>query len=134
MTQINLEQYSNFVDAVTSAPSKNFDAYIKALTKLQQHVDVPRLDTALTGLMTESGEAMELLKKLKFHDKEWTDETRRKLSKELGDILWYWMNACRALDLDPYSVINENVEKLEARHPAGEFNIHFESTRTAADS
>ena len=44
------------------------------------------------------------------------------------------MNACRALNFDPYQVIRGNVEKLQDRHPNGKFNVDFETSRTAADS
>ena len=33
-------------------------------------------------------------------------------------IIWYWVNSCRALDLDPNEVIKENVLKLESRYLA----------------
>ena len=31
--------------------------------------------------------------------------------------MWYWINACLMLNLDPNEVIAENVRKLEARYP-----------------
>ena len=37
------------------------------------------------------------------------------MKRELGDIMWYWITACAALDLDPFEVISEN-QKLEARY------------------
>jgi NTP pyrophosphatase (non-canonical NTP hydrolase) len=38
------------------------------------------------------------------------------MKRELGDIMWYWATACMALKLDPYEVIKENQDKLEARY------------------
>ena len=38
------------------------------------------------------------------------------MKRELGDIMWYWVTACAALNLDPYEVISENQEKLAARY------------------
>jgi len=38
------------------------------------------------------------------------------MKRELGDIMWYWVTACMALKLDPYEVIKENQDKLEARY------------------
>lgn len=38
----------------------------------------------------------------------------------------------QALGLDPNQVIQDNVTKLEARHPAGVFNVNFENTRNGA--
>ena len=136
MTEKVLHQYQNFVEAITSAASNDVDALSARLQELKcdHTANYALLNTVGIGLPSEAGEFSDIVKKVIFHGKPLDLETRRKLSKELGDILWYWMNACRALDLDPYSVINENVEKLEARHPAGKFNIHFESTRTATDS
>ena len=44
---------------------------------------------------------------------------------KLGDIAWYWINSCRALDLDPNEVIAENVNKLKNRYPEGNFNVWY---------
>ena len=38
------------------------------------------------------------------------------LNPKLGDIMWYWVTACAALKLDPFEVISENQQKLEARY------------------
>jgi NTP pyrophosphatase (non-canonical NTP hydrolase) len=55
------------------------------------------------------------------------------MKRELGDIMWYWINACRALRLDPNDVIAENVEKLKARYPGGEFNVFNSENRKSND-
>ena len=55
------------------------------------------------------------------------------MKRELGDIIWYWINACRALRLDPNEVIAENVEKLKARYPGGEFNVFNSENRQHND-
>jgi NTP pyrophosphatase (non-canonical NTP hydrolase) len=69
-----------------------------------------------TGLTGEAGEVIDLLKKGIFHqhgiDKE-------KLSKELGDCLWYIAALCTKLDLDMNEVMEENIRKLEVRYPDG---------------
>ena len=51
------------------------------------------------------------------------DENKEKLKSELGDIMWYWAQACMALHLDPYDVLKKNIKKLEARYPGGKFTI-----------
>jgi len=53
--------------------------------------------------------------------------------RELGDIMWYWINSCRALNLDPNEVISENVNKLEARYPDGAFNVWYSENRQEGD-
>ena len=50
-----------------------------------------------------------------------------------GDIMWYWINACRALNLDPNDVIAENVRKLESRYPGGSFDTHYSENRKDGD-
>lgn len=129
-----LKEYSTFVDGVTSEASKDTEQYINAIVRLaDQGCDIARLDTAFTGLCSESGEANDLVKKLKFHGKDWTAETRQHLIKELGDVAWYWANACMALGVDPEVVLERNVEKLEARYPGGKFDIHRSENRAEGD-
>ena len=55
------------------------------------------------------------------------------MKRELGDIMWYWMNACNALGLDPNDVVDENVRKLEARYPGGSFDAHYSENRKEGD-
>jgi len=82
-----LDQYSKFVDGVTSPASKDIEEYLQQLNALaSQGCDIARLDTAFTGMCSESGEANDLVKKLKFHGKEYTPEIREHLIKELGDV------------------------------------------------
>ena len=55
------------------------------------------------------------------------------MKRELGDVMWYWINACRALGLDPNDVIAENVRKLEARYPGGAFDPYYSENRKEGD-
>lgn len=129
-----LNRYGKFVDGVTSDASKDFESYIDSLKRLhEQGCDIARLDTAFTGLCSEAGEANDLVKKLKFHGKEYTDEIRQHLIKELGDVSWYWMNACLALGVDPDDVLERNIEKLESRYPGGKFDIYRSENRSEED-
>ena len=45
------------------------------------------------------------------------DDTQYHAKRELGDIMWYWVNACRALNVDPNIIIQMNIDKLKARYP-----------------
>lgn len=129
-----LDKYKTFVDGVTSDASKDTKQLIRSLMRLdEQGCNIARLDTAFTGLCSESGEANDLVKKLKFHGKEWTPAIREHLIKELGDIAWYWMQACLALEIDPEDVLIANVKKLEARYPGGKFSIEKSENRVAGD-
>lgn len=129
-----LDKYKTFVDGVTSDASKDNKAYVESILRLDaQGCNIARLDTAFTGLCSESGEANDLVKKLKFHGKEWSPAIREHLIKELGDISWYWAQACLALDIDPEDVLIANVKKLEARYPGGKFSIEKSENRKIGD-
>jgi len=54
------------------------------------------------------------------------------MKRELGDIFFYWISACRALEFDPQSVINENIHKLSARYPNG-FQVENSENRAEGD-
>jgi NTP pyrophosphatase (non-canonical NTP hydrolase) len=89
--------------------------------------------TAAIGLSSEGGEFSEIVKKMAFQGKLYNEDNRFHMFRELGDIIWYWTNACRALGLDPNDVIAENVKKLEARYPGGTFDPFYSENRKAGD-
>ena len=131
---MNLEQYSKFVESVTSDESNHIDEFYSRLETLNvQEFNLPLLLTSSLGLSAESGEFTEVIKKIFFQGKEFNEDNRFHMKRELGDIMWYWVNACRALNLDPNEVINENVRKLEARYPGGEFEFWFSENRKQGD-
>ena len=52
---------------------------------------------------------------------------------ELGDVLWYVMQACKALDVTIEEVVAGNVDKLKKRYPGGEFNVYQSENRKEGD-
>ena len=131
---MNLTEYSKFVKSVTSDESNHIDEFYSRLETLNvQEFNLPLLLTSSLGLSAESGEFTEVIKKIFFQGKEFNEDNRFHMKRELGDIMWYWVNACRALNLDPNEVINENVRKLEARYPGGEFETWFSENRKQGD-
>lgn len=135
MTQkIDLNKYSEFVEGITSDSSQDLEAFIARVRALSaQGINVPLLICGGIGLGSEGGEFEEIVKKMLFQGKEPTEENIFHLKRELGDIIWYWINACRALKLDPNDVIQENVTKLEARYPGGHFDAHYSENRKTGD-
>jgi NTP pyrophosphatase (non-canonical NTP hydrolase) len=132
--QIDLKKYSQFVEAVTSNESNDFDHLQKRIQDLRGGDFNPSLLlTAAIGLSAEGGEFAEIPKKILFQGKPYNEESRFHMKRELGDIMWYWINACRALDLDPNDVIAENVKKLESRYPGGSFDAHYSENRKDGD-
>jgi hypothetical protein len=133
--QIDLNKYKQFVEAVTSKESNNVNAFIERIETLEAttSVNIPLLMTASTGLGSEGGEFQEIVKKIMFQGKPLDEANIFHMKRELGDIIWYWVNGCRALGLDPNSVIEENVTKLESRYPGGSFDAHYSENRKEGD-
>lgn len=135
MHNVDLNLYSDFVRAVTSDPSNHTDRLIARITELDQDpdVNVSLLLTAAIGLGAEGGEFQEIVKKMLFQGKPLNDEAKWHMLRELGDVIWYWVNACRALNIDPNEVIAQNVKKLEARYPGGKFDVTNSENRKRDD-
>jgi NTP pyrophosphatase (non-canonical NTP hydrolase) len=145
---VDLNKYKDFVEAVTSKESQDLTLFMNRLDRLDANyesygadgeymhgpdINVPLLLCGAIGLGSETGEFQEIVKKMVFQGKPLSEETRFHMKRELGDIMWYWVNACRALDLDPNEVVAENVKKLEARYPGGQFDVYYSENRKAGD-
>jgi len=118
---------------VTSTESNATIHLTRKLEELDSKVNIALLMTGSIGLASEGGEFSEIVKKCVFQGKPLNDDTIFHMKRELGDIMWYWINACRALELDPNEVIAENVKKLEARYPGGSFDVHYSENRKDGD-
>jgi NTP pyrophosphatase (non-canonical NTP hydrolase) len=130
----DLSLYSHFVSTVTSETSTNLDMWVKRLHELQNEgINPALLLTGSTGLAGESGEFSEIVKKLNWHGKELTPELHTHMKKELGDVIFYWMMCCQAMNLDPNEVIKENVNKLQSRYPEGSFTVDRAENRAEGD-
>lgn len=148
MMKIDLNKYQEFVEAVTSKESHDLPTFMGRLDRIDanyekfgnddeyQHgpdVNVPLLICGAIGLGSETGEFQEIVKKIVFQGKPLDEDTKFHMKRELGDIIWYWTNACRSLDFDPNDVISENVKKLEARYPGGKFDAYYSENRKEGD-
>ena len=131
---IDFLKYAKFVNEVTSQESKDPEAFIYRLQELEgEGFHSERLLTAAVGMCAEAGEFTEIIKKTVFQGKPVTEENLFHLKREMGDIMWYFMQACLALDVSPEEIIEMNVEKLVARYPGGEFDVHYSENRKAGD-
>ena len=132
--KVDLDKYLDFVDGVTSDPSKDYNSFISSLQLLdKQGSNINRLLTAAVGISAEGGEFMEIVKKMVFQGKPWNDDNREHLIIELGDVLWYVAQACMALEVPFDDVVAGNVEKLKKRYPGGEFNVYHSENRAVGD-
>ena len=131
---VDLHKYVDFVDAVTSDSSKDFESFISSLKLLDSKgSNINRLTTAAVGISAEGGEFMEIVKKMVFQGKPWNADNREHLIIELGDVLWYVAQACMALEVSFDDVVATNVEKLKKRYPGGEFDVYHSENRKAGD-
>ena len=91
-------------------------------------------DYPLAALAEEVGEVMGKLAKfgrknnLALHQviecaaDPYTDDQRKlreEVSKEMGDVIWQWVNLCHELNLNPAQVMADNIEKLKGRKERG---------------
>jgi len=125
--QKQFNDYAKFVISTTSEESLSTVALVDRLLELDIHtpVEFSQLLTASIGMQAESGEFSEVIKKIIFQGKEFNEAERFHLMRELGDVLWYWVQGCKALGYTPQQVMEENIRKLESRYPNG-----FEALRS----
>ena len=131
---IDPKKYAEFVNAVTSAESKDGIAFVNRLRELEgDNCEIHRLLTAAVGISAEGGEFMEIVKKIIFQGKPYNEDNIFHMKRELGDIFWYLAQACMALDTDFDELMEMNIDKLKARYPGGEFDAHYSENRKAGD-
>ena len=133
--QVDTEKYLEFVKGVTSNESLDYASLLSRTNKLEIEDDcnIPQLLTAALGLTAEAGEFTEIVKKMVFQGKPYSEDNREHLIIELGDILWYVAQATQALGVSFNDVIETNVKKLEKRYPSGEFDVFLSENRAADD-
>ena len=134
MQQNLLEEYTDFVDQVTSEASKSSDKMRERINYLNsKDIEMSRLLTAGIGLSGEVGEFNEIIKKIMFQEKTFDVVAHEHMRRELGDIMWYVTQACLALKVDLVDIINGNKEKLLKRFPQKQFSEKLDATRNKGD-
>jgi NTP pyrophosphatase (non-canonical NTP hydrolase) len=133
----DLLEYEMFVEGKTSEPSKDFDAMIARLTELRDDGDklgvlIPQLITAADGIAAEGGEFIEIVKKMKWQGKPLNEDNVLHLKKELGDLFFYTMVACKALGITGDEIIEMNKDKLDGRYKEG-FTVDESENRVDGD-
>ena len=131
---VDTQRYLEFVNGVTSEQSKDNEAFVYRIQELQgQEFPTERLLTAAVGMSAEAGEFTEIVKKIIFQGKPVNEENLFHMKRELGDIMWYVAQACMGLNVSLDEVIEMNVDKLKARYPGGEFDVHHSENRVDGD-
>ena len=132
--QKQFNDYGNFVISTTSQESLHTETLVDRLMEIhvKHEVEFSQLLTASIGMQAESGEFSEIIKKIIFQGKEFNEAERFHLMRELGDVLWYWVQGCKALGYTPQQVMEENIRKLESRYPNG-FEVVRSEVRKEGD-
>lgn len=94
-----------------------------------ESIDVAGLLMGCLGLAGESGELLDLIKKVVFHGKAFDEEHAK---KELGDVLWYVAEIANSFGWSLDEIMQMNVDKLKARYPEG-FSEERSNHRQAGD-
>lgn len=101
----------------------NFDDYQKQAAKTSTYEgkeETYKLMYLSMGLAGESGEVIEKLKKIvRNDDGEISEEKRKDLESELGDVLWYLSQLAETLDVSLQDVAEKNIAKLADRAERG---------------
>ena len=131
---VDTKKYLDFVAGVTSMPSQDSAILQARIDELVANgADIPHLLTAALGLTAESGEFTEVVKKIILQGKPYNEDNVFHMKRELGDICWYLAQACMAVDTTFDEIIEMNVDKLNARYPGGEFDVHKSENRREGD-
>jgi NTP pyrophosphatase (non-canonical NTP hydrolase) len=95
---------------------KMFKSEADGFADQQVYLDNYGLLHAAVGLAGEAGEVLDQIKKSTFTNKK---EDLHKLVQEMGDVEFYMQALRNELAISRDHVLNENILKLEARHPDG---------------
>jgi len=101
----------------------NFNEYQRLAARTDVLVDYDEIETihgallnAAMGMVGESGEVMDHLKKIFFQGHEIDKD---KFIEEAGDCLWYIAKLARVCGVRLEDVAIKNIEKLKKRYPNG---------------
>lgn len=132
--EADFDQYQKFVTSITSPASSDAEAFAERIKELNDSgCETHRLLTAGIGIAAEGGEFTEIVKKLVFQGKPWNDDNKKHLLIELGDVMWYVMQACTALGVSLDEVVIMNTYKLLARYPMAQFSVEKSENRAEGD-
>ena len=70
---------------------------------------VQRYLTAALGICAEAGEFTEIVKKIVFQGKPVNEDNIYHMKRELGDVMWYVMQGCMALDTSLDEIIEDEM-------------------------
>ncbi len=99
-----------------------FDEYQKRAQETAISNPDPLMDKTIwaMGVAGEAGEVIEKWKKIvAYHEGIISEEDRKELGKELGDVVWYIAQFAHSLDLSLDEIMQQNLAKLADRKKRG---------------
>ena len=133
-TQIDSQQYIEFVKQTTSPESSDFSELIRRMNELNDEgVKLTHLLTFALGASGEIGETIEIIKKCMFQGKPFDDDAKARILSEISDCHWYFAQFCIAMNVSFEDIMQINYEKLSARYPDRTFNVHQSENRKEGD-
>jgi len=98
----------------------NFKEYQKKAIKTAIYGTGNKIIYPALGLANEAGEVLGKIKKV-LRDKEgnFDEESRKQISDEIGDVLWYMAALSNDIDIDLEIIAINNLSKLEDRQKRG---------------
>lgn len=98
-----------------------YDGFVDGLAKGLPTV-AEELHHATTGMSGESGELLDVTKKLWIYEKPITEAIVEHLIEELGDLRWYYQAMLNTLGITDEQVQAFNKGKLLVRYPGGVYS------------
>ncbi len=96
-------------------PSEYIEKALRTNSGRNDQNNIPaQLEHAIIGMVTESGELADVVKKGRFQGK---PMDRINVIEEIGDIMWYIALACDTLNVTLEEIMQKNIDKLSARYP-----------------
>lgn len=104
-------QFSDYSDKAMTT-----DLYVKQGQAIDSHAMIEKV----FGLLGEAGEVAEKFKKIiRDKDGKATDEDKKELAKELGDVLWYINSVGIYLGFSLEEIAQANLDKVLSRKDRG---------------
>ena len=104
-------------------------AMLGVISNPEDSISAIRLLQGVMGLNGETGEAVDILKKVLFQGHKFDKEH---MARELGDISWYLALSADAIGYDLETIFQMNIDKLKVRYPNG-FDIDKSLNRIEGD-
>lgn len=109
---MNFKEYQEQAKETAVYPRPYIDL---ELDEVEKALDIIPLMYVGLGLAGEAEEVVEQIKKTWRNNMSVTDDRKKKIEGELGDVLWYASQVATELNLDLNQIALDNIGKLQRR-------------------